>query len=144
MLSDLAAWVDRDGNGEINYMEFISAFQLVGRSVEGDFSSAETAPVNVLDELVGNLCSFFYRHRWTLKSAFEYFDANGDGAVSPEEFSTALTALSSMAAEDGSVDFQFSPAAVERLVASFDTDGDGFIDYDEFLAALQPRDAMEM
>ena len=32
MLRDLAVWVDRDGNGEINYMEFMAAFQLVDRN----------------------------------------------------------------------------------------------------------------
>ena len=161
MLRDLAEWVDRDGNGEINYMEFMAAFQLVDRG--GQAAGAATAedaeggmqqggartepadsPVALIDQLVENLCTFFYRHRWTLKHAFEFFDTDGDGVVSPDEFSTALQALSRMALEDGSQGLQFSTAAVEHLVSSIDTDGDGFIDYDEFLHALQTRDAMEM
>lgn len=150
---------------------------------DGEDRSAKEA----LDTVVENLCSFFYRNRWTLKHAFEcvlsparttryprhtirallytqfiphltmapyrihtslppkaphhrrstqdphhrritprpikdeklcyvavsrvlrYFDADGDGVVSPEEFSTAVKALSLMANEDeGNDAFQVS------------------------------------
>ncbi|KAL1527253.1 hypothetical protein AB1Y20_015929 [Prymnesium parvum] len=139
MLRDLADWVDRDGNGTINYLEFMSAFQLVGKQASSD-DSASQAAITALNQIVESLCTFFYRHRWTLKHAFEYFDADGDGVVSPDEFSTAVKALAQMATEDGSVTLEVSDEAVDRLVASIDMDGDGFIDYDEFLHALQARD----
>jgi len=153
MLLDLAKWVDRDDSGEINYMEFMAAFQLVDKRADQPHepppgsrppATAAESPVALLDQLVERLCSFFYRHRWTLQHAFEFFDTNGDGVVSPDEFSTALNALSSMAREDGHALGEFSHAAVERLVASIDSDGDGYIDYDEFLHALQARDTTEM
>lgn len=73
MLYDLAQWVDRDGNGEINYLEFMSAFQLVGKknSLDSDDDSMAETAVKVLDQIVEGLCTFFYRNRWTLKHAFE-------------------------------------------------------------------------
>ena len=162
MLRDLAAWVDRDGDGKINYLEFISAFRLSaiksGEMPPGEEASPVSAPAaaDAIDTLLEHLCSLFYRHRWSLKRAFEYFDANGDGVLTPEEFSTALTALSSLSLDDGddghmskadSLRFdalRLTPEQTEVLVASLDRNADGVIDYEEFLLALQARDITQM
>jgi Ca2+-binding EF-hand superfamily protein len=97
-----------------------------------------------------------HSHRWSLKHAFEYFDANGDGVLSPEEFATALRALSNMAsdeleesaAEDGASShghvLRLTPEQTDMLVASLDRNADGVIDYEEFLHALQAQDSMQM
>jgi len=170
MLHDLAAWVDRDGDGKIDYLEFISAFRIGAKATE-DGASRSSEPTAVateateaIDMLLEHLCSFFYRHRWSLKHAFEYFDANADGVLTPEEFSTALTALSSLSLDESSTSdagacadaredgggaseleaLRLTPEQTETLVASLDRNADGVIDYEEFLLALQARDVMQM
>lgn len=89
MLHDLAAWVDRDGDGKIDYLEFISAFRIGAKATE-DGASRSSAPTAVateateaIDMLLEHLCSFFYRHRWSLKHAFEVRPAR-PGAIDDE------------------------------------------------------------
>ncbi len=141
MLLDLAAWVDRNDSGTINYMEFCSAFRI---GVHESQSKAASHGTNLIDQIVEQLCSLLHAHHWSLKRAFDYFDANGDGVLSPEEFRTAVQSLSSMEAAPGEESpLRLSPEQTDRLIASLDRDGDGVIDYEEFLEAIGPRDALE-
>jgi len=95
--------------------------------------------------MMEQLCSLFYQHRWSLQRAFEYFDANGDGVLTPEEFGTALRALSELSkASDVSFSLDLDERQLGRLVQALDRDGDGLINYDEFLTALEMRDVMEL
>jgi hypothetical protein len=72
MLQDLAAWVDRDGDGKINYLEFISAFRVGTTGSKVQIASAPVPAVtDAINMLLEHLCSFFYRHRWSLRHAFE-------------------------------------------------------------------------
>ena len=168
MLHDLATWVDRDGDGRIDYLEFISAFRVSSANAESlpeEFEDDEDSPPSEADALVNSpagaqaidlllehLCSLFYRHRWSLKHAFEYFDANSDGVLTPDEFSTALKALSTLtleeAGDEAAVRSEFAALRMtseqtEMLVASLDRNADGVIDYEEFLTALQASDMMQ-
>lgn len=171
MLRDLAHWVDRDGDGKIDYLEFISAFRVKDSSAAiGDLgsdgpggaledghgpSAGHDKEATAIDRLLEHLCSLFYRHRWSLKHAFEYFDANSDGVLTPDEFSTALKALSTLRTEDddtssgvdgltaGMEALRLTSEQTDTLVASLDRNADGVIDYEEFLLALQARDMMQ-
>ena len=79
------------------------------------------------------------------RSPGRYFDSNGDGVLSPQEFTTAVRALASMSAEEGDAPaLDLSTEQIERLAAALDKDGDGFIDYDEFLEALETSDSLEL
>jgi len=145
MLLDLAAWIDRNDSGSINYMEFMSAFRIGGSDLVADpMELASVAPTNVVDQIMEQLCLLLHAHRWSLKRAFEYFDADGDGVLSPDEFKTAVDSLSSMEIAPGEkAPFRLSSEQIDRLVASLDRDQNGVIDYDEFIEAIGPRDALE-
>ena len=57
----------------------------------------------------------------TSEKIFEYFDANGDGSLSAEEFKTGLYNLDK-------IRFKLSDNQVGQLVVLFDKDGDGNVD----------------
>jgi Ca2+-binding EF-hand superfamily protein len=97
MLLDLAVWVDQKASGTINYMDFIDAFHIL--DVDASLTSTPTGKhgagmpggeeenmgVNAVTHMMEQLCAIFFQHRWNLQRAFEYFDANGDGWLTPEE-----------------------------------------------------------
>ncbi|CAL5381593.1 unnamed protein product [Camellia sinensis] len=67
-----------------------------------------------------------------LKKVFEFYDANGDGKISPLELREVLLSLGhekSMAAEEA-----------EGMVKEMDRDGDGLVDIDEFMRAVNTTD----
>ena len=87
------AKIDLDGNGTIDYTEFVMA------TMEEQ---------NLITDQ-------------RLRQAFELFDADKSGDLSPEEIKDILCF-------DSSVD----PAEVDRIIAEVDENGDGQIQYDEF------------
>ncbi|MFI2261464.1 EF-hand domain-containing protein [Streptomyces tubercidicus] len=62
------------------------------------------------------------------RAAFDRFDADGDGQVTPEEFKHAM-------AEMG--DALVTGPIAEAVIKSKDTDSDGRMSFDEFWQALQ-------
>lgn len=55
MLLDLAAWVDRNDSGTINYMEFMSAFRMGGSDIASPTEIAsghDLAPTNVVEQIM--------------------------------------------------------------------------------------------
>jgi len=55
--------------------------------------------------------------------SFEKFDRDGDGVVSPKDFSRALSAM----------EIKFSRPDADRLMEILDSDGNGHINYDDFV-----------
>ena len=83
---ELAKWVDFEGQGYINYLEFMEAFRFIDQGEGQDAlmpRSEDACDDSVWGQMREGLCSFFFKHRWTMLRTFEYFDANGDG-VTPD------------------------------------------------------------
>jgi Ran GTPase-activating protein (RanGAP) involved in mRNA processing and transport len=67
----------------------------------------------------------------SLPELFAKFDINGDGIISREEFTTAMTATVKGCAT-------MSRAEAENIFKRFDADGNGTVDVKEFMAAWEP------
>eukprot|EP00812_Abedinium_dasypus_P002377 NODE_128_length_2006_cov_280.320349.p2 GENE.NODE_128_length_2006_cov_280.320349~~NODE_128_length_2006_cov_280.320349.p2 ORF type:complete len:551 (-),score=189.21 NODE_128_length_2006_cov_280.320349:308-1960(-) len=98
-VSDILAGIDTDGSGRIDYTEFIAA------SLDKDTFLREG----------------YYR------SAFQVFDRDGDGVISPEDMKQVLG------------DDPGSGESVEELFRQADADGDGTLSFDEFITILQSK-----
>lgn len=67
----------------------------------------------------------------SLPELFAKFDINGDGTISREEFTTAMTSTLKGFTT-------MSRAEAERIFKRFDADGNGTVDVKEFMAAWEP------
>jgi len=67
-----------------------------------------------------------------MEKTFAYFDVDGDGSITIEEFKMALDKMPAGA--------RANFGDVNELVAMADQDGDGLIDYEEFVAMMQAGD----
>tara|TARA_B100001996_G_scaffold307999_1_gene249473 strand:- start:34 stop:234 length:201 start_codon:yes stop_codon:yes gene_type:complete len=61
-------------------------------------------------------------------AAFDYFDKDGDGSITAEEFEEAFSKMSPVE--------RANLGDVSKLIAAADADGDGRIDFDEFMAMM--------
>ncbi|RII15666.1 EF hand [Streptomyces sp. YIM 130001] len=59
------------------------------------------------------------------RKTFERFDANADGFITADEFSSAMVELG---------DYQVSGSVAQAVIGSMDTNKDGLLSFDEFWA----------
>ena len=113
-IDDIINHFDNDGNGRIEYSEFIRQFD--GRR---DNSRQSTLSREVIDTL-----KFKFRdHNVNVEQAFSAFDRDGDGNISPHEFRSGLAALNIH------VDYR----QLNEVLDHFDRDGRGEIQYRDFV-----------
>ena len=131
-LDDCMRLYDRDGDGTIDWSEFVTAV-LDGPSTRGGSRSGGSRSgskwSDVLDE---ELRRRIEDAKWTgesLRQLFRKFDRDGSGKISVREFKEVF-------AEMG---IPSKYADVEDLVRKIDRDGDGYVNYQEFVDAALPK-----
>lgn len=101
--------VDADGNGTIDFPEFLS--------------------------LMARYCSFWFRKmkdtdtEEELIEAFKVFDRDGNGLISAAELRHVMTNLGEKLTEE----------EVDEMIREADIDGDGHINYEEFVRMMMAR-----
>ena len=100
---------DIDGNGEIDYEEFIALMCPSASDIIEKFRSK-------------------YRNINDVKTAFKRFDNNGDGALSKAELSAAMKSSGE----------SYSDVEVDAIFSLGDVDGDGEITLEEFITLMSP------
>lgn len=104
-LQDMINEVDADGNGEIDFPEFLT---MMARKMKDTDSEEE------------------------IKEAFKVFDKNGDGKISAAELRHVMTSIGMQPEKAGRADIlgeKLSDQEVDEMIKEADTDGDGEINY---------------
>ncbi|XP_028058570.1 putative calmodulin-3 [Camellia sinensis] len=111
-LQDMINEVDADGNGTIDFPEFLN---LMARKMK-DTDSEEELKETMADQLTDDQISEF-------KEAFSLFDKDGDGCITTKELGTVMRSLGQNPTE----------AELQDMINEVDADGNGTIDFPEFL-----------
>mmetsp|Transcript_27872 Transcript_27872/g.43490 ORF Transcript_27872/g.43490 Transcript_27872/m.43490 type:complete len:86 (+) Transcript_27872:80-337(+) len=75
----------------------------------------------------------------SLEYAFRFFDQQGKGYVTIDEFKAGIRALNASVKEVSGKSAPLTDDQMEVLVGFIDKDGDGNVDYEEFLSAFKPK-----
>eukprot|EP01047_Picozoa_sp_COSAG01_P069250 COSAG01_NODE_10193_length_2224_cov_3.981176_2_plen_325_part_00 len=114
VLEALMEAMDADGDGVVDYQEFVQCFARAERATQ-------------LAELVAQRLTGLTG--WdgepaSVESVFKALDENGDGVISADELRGGL----------GKLGLHLSAEDMEAMVATVDVNGDGGLDYAEFVA----------
>lgn len=101
-ISNMVSSVDANGDGIVDFNEFASLYKMIAK-----------------DEIRGE-----GQEDADLKDAFNVFDKNEDGLISPIELQEVLVKLG--------VDEGVSLTNCERMIENVDADGNGAVDFGEF------------
>jgi diadenosine tetraphosphatase ApaH/serine/threonine PP2A family protein phosphatase/Ca2+-binding EF-hand superfamily protein len=106
--------------GNINYRKFLSEYSVSREThAEGGAGGGDSMDSNaVLDSL--------YSQRKILETIFRYFDVNGDGVISREEFRDGCALINANLPPDSQL------TDIEHTLDVMDFDGNGVIDLNEF------------
>ena len=107
--------VDSDGNGRIDFEEFLKLFLLVNKGKRKDSNKDATDGPPAIDE----------ERRKSLK-LMKLFDADGDGVLSVSEWQTVLNRMG----------MKCTSKEAKALFRNVDSNGDGKVDLDEFMQYL--------
>ncbi|KAG6785868.1 hypothetical protein POTOM_007455 [Populus tomentosa] len=103
-IRDMICEVDIDGNGTLNFEEFLN---VMGRKQKIGLMHLQFLQENVTEEL---------------KEAFKVFDRNQDGYISGSELRQVMMNLGERLTEE----------EAEQMIREADLDGDGLVSYEEF------------
>jgi len=127
-LQDMINEVDADGNGTIDFPEFLSASHLSllppGCAVSSVRRTDSTAPSRPPAAMMARKMKDTDSEE-EVREAFKVFDKDGNGFISAAELRHVMTNLGE----------KLSDTEVEEMIREADTDGDGQINYDECVRA---------
>jgi len=116
MLTALAAYVDKAGDGRISLLEIVSAMR-----------NAEMKRWR--KQVLKRIASEFFHNRYRLMRAFRCFEfEDSNGVIGEEGFKAGLRAINLVLNKKALNDTQ-----IDLLYEALDTDGTGYIFYDQFL-----------
>ena len=115
-LDDLMYEIDQNGDGHVDYLEFIAAFRRTDHARQ--LAQAVTSELRRSIDV----------NRESLLRAFDKMDTNKDGLLSAREFQRGLR-------ERG---IHVGEREMTQLMRVVDQDGDATLDYREFMLALEP------
>jgi calmodulin len=120
-LDELMRIVDSDSRGSINYRDFMQMFGPKAAVVRAQGSVTHQSQ-RLLADVKAELTATFRRHNVNVETAFEAFDRDRDGTISPLEFRDGLNQLN----------INLSAQMIQDVLAVIDKDRSGNIDYREF------------
>lgn len=117
-IMDMIDSADIDKNGVIDIEEFMSLMPALTPATGADYkrASAQGYQKSVNEE-------------YELRRAFEEFDENGDGFISPEELNRVMRSIGETLTSD----------EIKVIIKEVDNNGDGKIDYYEFCKIYKTR-----
>ena len=124
--ADLCAKIDGDGDGDISYDEFFDFFGY-GQADEDPMQSIGVLR-NMSSDKALSMIQDKIRERLEggpagLRRAFQYFDRDGGGTISRDEFTEALKSHTMLV---------FSPEIITGIMNKVDPDGSGEINFQQF------------
>ena len=133
MLTELIAEVDEDGNGEMDFTEFLAMMDKMktrqrASTQDAMRAAAEAAQLAsyVVSDADAERFGFDADEILGYKRMFATFDADGGGSIDEEELIAAFAKMGE----------HLSWEQVGELIAAVDEDGNGEIDFTEFLAMM--------
>jgi len=127
----VARSIDRSGNGTINYLEFLQAFESTGTS-------------DIMDTLGEDISTVLFRHRLAIRMGCHYLDEEGTGLVRAEDFKQVLNGVNSALArpERTLTNTQIS-LLTECLITSDTLDSESVVSYDALLRSFAIMDTKD-
>lgn len=122
--------VDGTPGGPVDFMSFLHRFKPTHTQLSND-TYAHNADVN---QAFHDISQIIFSKRFALESVFRFFDVNGDGCITADEFAEGVRGLTAVFGRD------YSKDVLNEMVTRIDVNGDGKIEYDEFFQCFQTLD----
>jgi len=128
-IMSIAKAIDTTGNGTINYMEFLQAFETSGEGEQ-----------DIGDTLGEDITTLLFRHRLAIRMGCLYLDEEASGKIKASNFTKVLQGINSVLARP---EKNITPTQIDLLVealASADSNEtvkeDRLIDYDAMMRSF--------
>ena len=116
-LQDMINEVDADGNGTIDFPEFLT---MMARKMKDTDSEEEIREAFRFENSLGSPWIYHY---------FSVFDKDGNGYISAAELRHVMTNLGEKLTDE----------EVDEMIREADIDGDGQVNYEEFVAMMTSK-----